>query len=499
MPGDVVRFRAGDTFAGILRMDESGSSKKPIVFSSYGEGSRPVIDGSLGGGGDPVTAILIQDQDHIEISNLTIRNFRKRSRKGVSDFDSYGIYVKNSGKRVLRGFNFHHLTVEDIFPVRGRNKFNREAFNKTHVTGIRFETEPPFSLKKVANTRDIFIHSNLIRRTARFGVVLRHRASKSDAVRNTPANYDMNFIVLNNRCEDLGGSCVLMHGVSRGLLQGNTFVRSGAMVEPELSVNRGSGAWFFRSRNIVAQQNTAAFSRGRMDSAGIHVDYGNENVLVQYNFSYHNEGYATEILGDNKNIIWRYNISVGDGTRETGVLRPEGGKSQHPGRTIHVSDYSRPLRKQSEGVHIYNNTYVVTSNSTPGIELNGKDINVWNNLFVVEKDAYLGRNINVVWSKDDPVDVRGNVFSGSVSQKFLALDNNALTAQLSFDDDQKRAESYALSVEQVNRFATGQPVINPAFPAAGKGIFDHVSEVADTDFFGNTISHLPGFVGAGYK
>ena len=494
-----MRFRAGDTFAGILRMDESGSSKKPIVFSSYGEGSRPVIDGSLGVGGDPVAAIFIQDQDHIEISNLTIRNFRKRSRKGVSDFDSYGIYVKNSGKRVLRGFNFHHLTVEDIFPIRGRNKFNREAFNKTSVTGIRFETEPPFSSKKVANTRDVFVHSNLIRRTARFGVVLRHRASKSDVVRNTLANYDINFIVLNNRCEDLGGSCVLMHGVSRGLLQGNTFVRSGAMVEPELSVNRGSGAWFFRSRNIVAQHNTAAFSRGRMDSAGIHVDYGNENVLVQYNFSYNNEGYGTEILGDNKNIIWRYNISVGDGTRETGVLRPEGGKSQHPGRTIHVTDYSRPLRKQSEGVYIYNNTYVVTSNSTPGIELNGKDVNVWNNLFVVEKDAHLGKNINVVWSKDDPVDVQSNVFSGSVSQKFFGLDSNAKQAKINFDGDYRSSESFALSMDQVNQISSVEAVNQPDFPAAGRGIFAHISEKPDVEFFGNKIAHLPGFVGAGYK
>ena len=499
LPGDIVRFKSGDTFAGMLRINQSGSGTKPIVFTSYGDGNNPIIDGALGVGGDPIAAIFIRDQDHIEISNLTIRNFRKRSRKGVSDYDSFGIYVKNTGKRILRGFNFHHLKVEDIFPVLGRNKFNREAFNNTDVTGIRFETEPPFSLKKVANTRDIFVHSNLIRRTARFGVVVRHRASKLGTIRNSLANYDVNFIVLNNRCEDLGGSCVLMHGVFRGLLQGNTFVRSGAMVEPELSVNRGSGAWFFRSKNIVAQQNTAAFSRGRMDSAGIHVDFGNENVLVQYNFSYDNEGYGTEILGNNKNIIWRFNISVGDGTRQTGVSRPEGGKSQHPGRTLHVTDYSRPRRLQSDGVYIYNNTYVITPNSSPDIELNGKNIHIWNNLFVVEKNAHLGRNTNIVWSKDDPVDFRGNVFSGSISQKFLGLDSGAKQANINFDGDQKNGESYAISAEQVNRLASDQPVIQPAFPAAGKGIFAHISEKAEIDFFGNKIIHLPGFVGAGYK
>ena len=66
--------------------------------------------------------------------------------------------------------------------------------------------------------------------------------------------------------------------------------------------------------DIVAQHNIAYGSRGHNDSAGIHVDFANQDVLVQYNFTYDNEGYGTEILGKNKNIIWRYNISVGDGT-----------------------------------------------------------------------------------------------------------------------------------------------------------------------------------------
>ena len=72
------------------------------------------------------------------------------------------------------------------------------------------------------------------------------------------------------------------------------------MVEPSVSVNRGSGAWFFRSKNVVAQHNTAALSRGHNDSAGIHVDYNNENILVQYNFTFNNEGYGPRSLAQIK-------------------------------------------------------------------------------------------------------------------------------------------------------------------------------------------------------
>ena len=176
------------------------------------------------------------------------------------------------------------------------------------MTGIRFETLAAKSLKKAANTRDIFVHDNLIRQTGRFGIAARHGPSRISGLTGTSLDYDVNFIVRNNRCEDLGGSCVLMSGVWQGLLEGNTFIRSGAMVEPSVSVSRGSGAWFFRSKHVVAQNNVAAFSRGHNDSAGIHVDYNNENILVQYNFTYDNEGYGTEILGKNKNIIWQIKV-----------------------------------------------------------------------------------------------------------------------------------------------------------------------------------------------
>ncbi|MEN9571665.1 MAG: hypothetical protein RL172_2896 [Bacteroidota bacterium] len=43
--GDSVLFRSGDVFYGALVVNKSGSSGKPIVFSSYGTGNKPVISG----------------------------------------------------------------------------------------------------------------------------------------------------------------------------------------------------------------------------------------------------------------------------------------------------------------------------------------------------------------------------------------------------------------------------------------------------------------------
>ncbi len=499
-PGDTVRFKSGDFFKGQLVVDESGSADAPIHYTAYGDGDLPIIDGAALVRGASLAAVLVVDQDQLEFSHLNIRNFRKKSRDSVSDYDAFGILIKNTGKRNLRGYNLHDLVVEEVFPVKARatnTASGENSFNKTSVSGIRFETLPSKSKDRAFNTGDIFIHGNFLRHTARFGIAIRHRASKIEGVFGTPANYDTNVRIINNRCEDTGGSCVLMSGVMNGLLEKNSFIRSGAMVEPTLSVNRGSGAWFFASKNIVAQRNFSYGSRGHNDSAGMHVDYGNENVLVQYNFTLKNEGYGTEILGKNKNVIWRHNISVHDGTRVVGVERPEGGKSKHPGRTIQVSNFSVPKRIKSQGVYIYNNTYVIAGDSKPKIRFMGKDMHLWNNVFVVEDGGALGENLKSGWSQKKDLDIRGNVFSGNVAKNFIDSDLSASLAKIEFEGKIGSLSTYAVApslIKNSHKFK----IDHPSFPAAGKGIFKHITEKPKFDIFGNAIVSNIASYGAGY-
>lgn len=499
-PGDTVHFKSGDLFKGQLVVDESGTVEAPIHFTAYGDGDLPIIDGAALVRGASLAAILVIDQDHLEFSKLNIRNFRKKSRDSVSDYDAFGILVKNTGKRNLRGYNLHDLVVEEVFPVKARainNKSGENSFNKTQVSGIRFETLPSQSKDQAFNTGDIYIHSNFLRYTARFGIAIRHRSSKIESIIGTSANYDTNVRIINNRCEDTGGSCVLMSGVMNGLLEKNSFIRSGAMVEPELSVNRGSGAWFFGSKNIVAQKNFSYGSRGHNDSAGMHVDYGNENVLVQYNFTLMNEGYGTEILGKNKNIIWRHNISVHDGTRVVGVARPEGGKSIFPGKTIHVSNFSVPKRIKSEGVYIYNNTYVIAGDSEPLIGFIGKDMHLWNNIFVVEDGGLLAKNLKAGWSRKKDLEIRGNVFSGNISKNFIDSDLSSTISKIKFEGNVGSPATYAVAPSAI-KSSHDLKISHPRFPSAGKGIFKHISEIPQFDIFGNALDSEIASYGAGY-
>jgi hypothetical protein len=495
-PGDTVVFKSGDVFYGQLVINDSGEQGAPIHFTSYGEGAPPVVDGSPAGEPSALAAVLIEDQDHLEMSRLTIRNFRKVPLAGAADVNAYGILVRNKGARNLRGFEFHHLEVEEVYPVRAR-----KSFNETSVSGIRFETTPAKSARSAVNTGDIYLHDNEIRHTARFGIAVRHRASREPGVTGTRLDYDVDVRVVNNWCEDLGGSCVLLNGIWAGLLEGNTFLRSGALVEPELSVNRGSGAWFFRSRHVLAQHNVGVSSRGHNDSSGLHVDFGNEDVLVQYNFFADNEGYGTEILGKNKNVIWRFNISVGDGTRKMNVVRPEGGKSRYPGKTIFVSDFAVPKRVQSEGVYIYNNTYFVTSGSDPFLEFNGRDVHAWNNAFLVESGGRLGRKLNVGWTEGTGLDLRGNVYSGDISPNFIRLDSHPAVGEVRIAGEAgalaRRPADYAIDAQDLAGLDAGVVVEHPRFPLAGQGIFGHVDPIPRVDFFDNVIPPDLKVVGAG--
>ena len=127
--------------------------------------------------------------------------------------------------------------------------------------------------------------------------------------------------------------------------------------------NRGSGLWVFSSNDVIIQENTFENAYGSQDSFGAHIDWGNERVVIQYNLSKNNYGGFAEILGENINCGYRYNISIGDGTR-TG---------EHKGKVFWISDFagSDERRIGSQDNFIYNNTvFIPSTNPTNGNAMN---------------------------------------------------------------------------------------------------------------------------------
>ncbi len=483
-PGDAVLLRAGERFVGQLVIGSSGAPGRPVRVGRYGEGDKPLIDAGSAPGGGHVAAILIRNQHHIAISNIALTNTIDQPRPGARRDHAFGIEVINDIGGVLEHFRFERLTIRDIFAA-ALDASSEDAFNRVAVSAIRFTVEPG------ANPgffRDIVIAQNEISRTGRFGVQMSHPGGeagrdRSAAVRDPETGFNRDIVIRDNRFVELGGTAVQLAGARFALIENNDFDRTGSSVVPGRMVGRGSGAWVINSRDIVAQRNRSNHVRGYKDSYGMHVDYGNMDVLYQYNLSHDSEGGFVEILGNNRNIIWRYNISINDGLREK------------EGNTIWLSPWS-PGMKPSEGLHIYNNTVFVRAGLYPDLDFRARDVGIWNNIFVAARHAMIGERSRTQMGGARP-ELAGNLFSGRINPAFKALDTAAVAGDPQFlDPGSQDPAGY--------RIAPGSPAVgagavraHPSFPAAGQGVFAHISEVPEVDFFGRRLPESgPPIIGA---
>lgn len=473
-PGDRLLFKAGETFTGQLVVASSGAPGRPLRIASYGTGPKPLI-----AGGSHFAAILIRNQQHIEISDLEITNRVDRAAPGEPRDRSHAILIENEGGGVLRHFRIERMTIRDVYAEEVSHA-TEDDFNRVVVSAIRFIAQAKAG-SGPSYFQDIVVADNAISHSGRFGLLIGHspdgKTDRDAHSRDPETGFNRDIVIRGNRFVELGGSGVQLAGARNALIENNDFDRTGSSVVPERMVGRGSGAWVINSRDIVAQHNRSRSVRGYKDSYGMHVDYGNLNVLFQYNYSEDSEGGFVEILGNNRNVIWRYNISVNDGLREK------------DGNTIWLSPWSTGM-VLSEGIHIYNNTVFVRAGLFPDIDLRAADAHVWNNIFHAANHAMIGEKARIELSGSG-LDLSGNLFFGRFHRALMDRDAQAVRANPRFarpgatgpDGYRLRPGSPALGA--------GIAVRHPPFPAAGQGVFAGISAQPKVDFFGTALGAVP--------
>lgn len=476
-PGDKILLHAGERFAGQLSVRSSGAPGRPIEIARYGPGTRPIIDGAGAQGGGYSAAVLIVNQHDIEMRGLEVVNTVARLRAGQATDQAEGILVVNDGGGVLSNFLLADLYIHDIF-AKALSSASEDQFNKVKVSGIRFQVTAQQTVARPSYFENVRITGNLVSRTGRFGVQMDDPgpagAGGADAPsRDAETGFNRDVLIAGNRFVETGGSGVQLAGARRALIDDNDFDRCGSKVVPDRMVGRGSGAWVINSRDIVAQHNRSRHIRGYKDSYGMHVDFGNLNVIYQYNYSEDSEGGFIEILGANHNITWRYNISVNDGFREK------------EGNTLWFSTWS-PGRRRSDGLHIYNNTIFAGAGLTPDLSLTALGAQVWNNIFYAAPDAAIGRELTVDM-RGNGLSLRNNLFFGDINPGFMAKSEDSVVG------DPKLRSPGLLSPHGYQLLpgspARGKGAPPPAieFPEAGKGVLVGITAAAVVDFFGQPI------------
>ncbi|GAB5453246.1 MAG: hypothetical protein Hals2KO_35740 [Halioglobus sp.] len=358
-PGDRVFFEGGKRFAGTLLLDgaDAGEAAAPVVISSYGTG-RATIDAGTGDG------ISIRDAAGIEVRELNV----------VGDGP-----LKNTG----RGIWFY---TEDPDGTR----FDHIRINRVDVSGFRkgglvvasdHASLPGYRDVRITHSRffgngETGIHFSGFYRTNR--AALSHEnvyIAHCELFENAGDPTDLNSHT---------GSGIILNSTDGALIEFNRAHHNGGIN----SKNSGGpiGIWAWHSNAVVMQYNISDHNRsgGGADGGGFDLDGGMTNSVMQYNYSYENEG-AGYLLAQFlfaapfENNVIRYNVSYSDGD-EKGY-----------GGIVLFTDYFESI----DDVEIYGNTIVTDSPSAEAVDVFFgfySNVNFRNNIFLTGEGTPLLRS-----------------------------------------------------------------------------------------------------------
>ena len=392
----------------------------------------------------------------------------------------FGIKVVASTQD-LENFSFNNLYIHDIYPTP-------DIANNVHLGyGIKIETQSDTVSGLINTVSNVKVINTTISETGHYGFWIKSLGLNGiDSVKNNQ------ILVENCVFEHTGGSGFVPNKSKNILVKDCIFNHTGSSIDNRMW-KRGSGMWTFDCKNVVAQHNKFMNAHGPMDSYGSHIDYGNENVVFQYNYSYNNEGGFAEVLGDNINCGYRYNISVNDGYRED----PYGTPWNKKGKIFWVSNFcgQNPIRCPSVGTFIYNNTVFVNDTLNPEIYFwpNVGDVHVYNNLIAVGQD---GEIIPTLLENDlNDLYISHNLFYDSSR---IDLDSNLLNNALYGDPLLLNSVYLGENNPAAYQIQNNSLAIATGFLINGSSdTINYLEHNGGLDYFGNSVSHhFPSNIGA---
>ncbi len=286
-PGDSILFKAGTRYTGQLHPRGSGSASRPILVDLYDDGPKPVIAAE----GKFHEALLVENQDYWEISNLELTNTGEKREPF-----RYGVRVRAWDHGPMRHIHLKNLFVHDV-----NGSLVKQDRGEGH--GIVWENGGD---KVQSRFEDLLIESCRLLRTDRNGICgftpypVRDRSNRSRGV-----------VIRRNLLEDIGGDGIKVWGAEGALVEHN--VLRGARMR---CFDYAAGIWPWASDNTVIQFNEVSGVKGTKDGQAFDSDANCTNSTFQYNYSHDNDGgFMLVCCYVNTGTVVRYNISQNDRTR----------------------------------------------------------------------------------------------------------------------------------------------------------------------------------------
>lgn len=371
-PGDSILLAADQVFTGSIRLHgQSGNRQHPIFLGSVQwDNKASKMPATIDFKGR-LTGILISDCSFWEIKNIRL------TADGYGPVNENGsmrcaVLLQNGQAKEMNHIRLEHLIIDKVYYEnpgyrRGNEEVKSANGTQRYGWGIRIINKQPAAL-----IHNIEIASCNISDVSHTGIKL------------TGSKYNIRDVrIIGNHLLRTGGPGIQMSEVHTVYVSDNVVDQSGSN-DDSRKWGRGSGLWTWGSSHVLIEKNQFRNANGPGDSAGAHIDFNCDNMVIQYNLSMHNAGGFCEILGNNYNCAYRYNISVNDGYR----IKGEKGAFQE-GKTIWLSGYvgnNRP-KKGPVNTYIYNNTIFCDASMEPkiAIEPTSSGILIANNIFYLQR------------------------------------------------------------------------------------------------------------------
>ncbi len=293
--GDQILFKSGQHWLGQLRPQGSGKSAAnaanailPITIGRYGEGSLPEIRGA----GLSLDTVLIEDIEYWTIKDLAVTNKGAATAPGRS-----GVHIHAQALKLMRGITLRGLHVYDV---------NGDLRKSHEGQGILFEA----SAKNHAAFDGILIENCRLERTDRNGICQRGLGDTRSK----------NVIIRSNILNDIGGDAIKLWGTNGGIIEKNIVRNARARCS-----DNAAAIWPFACDDTLIQYNEVSGTKGTKDGQAFDSDYQCKRTIIQYNYSYQNEGGFILICspGNSYNLdtIVRYNVSVHDGVNSGRIIQ----------------------------------------------------------------------------------------------------------------------------------------------------------------------------------
>lgn len=356
--GDTVLFEGGATFTDdmIYLEGESGTSANPITFGSYGTG-RATIKRNTDSAG-----IYLYNSGGILIENLNVEG----NGRDVSSETGINAYVDTPGDVrfepvVVRNCtisNFHQGISVGAWPWQDNSYSGFDGFTIENclVHTIRHEGISTWGMYPGSSTQQS--HRNiLIRDTEVYGVTGDPNLDKGS------------------------GSGIIVSGTIGGLVD-RCYAHNNGGLTARTTGGNGYGIWTWGADSVVIQHSLVHDQKtkvGLYDGGGFDIDGGATNCMIQYCYSYNNEGpgYLSAQFEDAppmNNNTFRYNISYNDGRYQ--------GRNMASGFHFWKGPGANPMNNHK----IYNNL-VYTDSAGGGIvayqDGNMSGLEFYNNIFIV--------------------------------------------------------------------------------------------------------------------